>query len=324
MAATGVPRIDDLFGGSAGVAAIVPGDTDHLAVGCVQDLLAGYGFAMPTMAASSYGLFGPQTTDAVGKFRARVGLATAGGVDAATLRQLVTQAPASPRATRAYTTMALDFPFSGLVKILCCVAQVEGAGRFAATNANTDKQGLSYGVIQWAQKQLRLPELLNAFSKQARAAFVETFGAGSAAVADGLLAHVAKPQGGVAAGDGQTTDPAFNLVESPWIERFQKAGTLPDFQKIQITVAVASLQKSLDYLRKYASDMTSERCVAFMLDLANQRGDGGAKRTYSDAKQPGMTPHAVLQAIADADKTYKARRQFYIDSPWLSDDAFSP
>jgi hypothetical protein len=322
MANCGIPRIDQLLAGSPGAQPIAPGDADHAAVGGVQDLLAGHGGRMPNLAQPGYGAYGPQTTAAVRKFRSDCGLPPADTVDTPTLQQLVGRPAADPRSTRPYLSLALDFPFSGLTKILCCVAQVEGAGRFAAINANTDRQGLSYGLIQWAQGQVRLPELLDALGVASAADVTRIFGDGDAAVADGLRAHVRKTRGGTNP-DGTTTDPRFDLVHEPWVGRFKAAGVFAPFQKVQVTVAVASLRHSLTILRTFAPDMTSERCVAFMLDLANQHGDGGARSRYQAARKPGLSPNEILAAITADDPVFDARHRFYLDTDFLSDAPFA-
>ena len=324
MVACGIPRIDDLYQGAAVTAPIRPGDPDRLAVGAVQDLLSGHKAGhMPSLADHDYGLFGPATTQAVAGFRTANGLPPDSTVDGATLQALVRVAAPAPRASRAYLALFLDFAFTGMTKCLCLTSQVEGAGAFAALNLNTDKAGLSYGVIQWAQSQLRLQEILAAFNTADRANFVRIFGDGQAAVADGLLAHVAKPRGGTDA-NGDTTDPAYDLVAAPWPARFQEAALTPGFQPVQVKTALAAFQQSFHVLQSYATEIATERQVAFMLDLANQYGDGGAKRQYQNAGASGAGGDAIIRSIAAAaPSAYQPRRQFFLTTTMLDDTPFA-
>ncbi len=323
MVACGIPRIDDLNRGVADAAPISPGDADRQAVGAVQDLLAGQrARGMPSLASSAYGLFGPATTQAIASFRAANGLPSGSTVDAPTLQALVRTPAPAPRSTRAYLALVLDFAFAGMAKCLCLTSQVEGAGAFAALNLNTDKAGLSYGLIQWAQSQLRLREILTALNAADRATFVNIFGSGQAATADGLLAHVARSRGGTDA-DGDTTDAAFDLVASPWADRFRQAALVPAFQRAQVATALSDFRRSYTFLQGYATKIATERQVAFMLDLANQYGDGGARRQYQNADTPAADGDAIIRSIADAaPASFQARRQFFLATGLLDDAEF--
>ena len=318
MARTFIDRVDALASGTA-ASPIRRGDQDRAAVGAIQDLLAGHGYAMPGLNEAGRGSFGSRTVVAVKAFRAVAGLPPGEEVDGPTLGALVSRPAKDPRASRAYLALALDMEFGGFIKALSLIAQCEGAGRFGAQNRNTDKQGLSFGLLQWAQRQERLVEVATAFRTADPAQFVATLGGGQAAVADGLLAHLGKASGGVDA-DGHTTDPAYDLVASPWTERFQGAAAVPSFQKAQVATAVAALRKSYVALGKYAPDATSARSVTFMLDLANQRGDGGARKWWLANRRP--TPEATIAAIAAADATYHHRRQFFVDTSLLDEAPF--
>src|SRR5215471_17457448 len=166
MALCGVPRIDDLNSGAASATPITQGDSDQDSVGLVQQMLAGMGQpGLPNLLSPDYGVFGPRTTAAVQNFRAALGLPAGSQIDVQCLQALVQADASVPVASRGYLTLVLDIPYSGLAKILSVVAQMEGAGKFSALNLNTDKAGLSFGLIQWAQKPGRLTEILKAFSK---------------------------------------------------------------------------------------------------------------------------------------------------------------
>lgn len=305
MAACGIAPIDALLAGQGQV--IAPGATDRLAVGAVQDLLTCHGAqGLPGLLSGTHGVFGPLTTQRVNEFQAAANLPATGSVDAATLRQLVTTRATAPRVSQAYVTLVLDFAFTGTTRVATITMQYEGGGKFSAANRNTDKAGLSFGLIQWAQKPGRLNELLRAFKQTAPANFVQVLGAGDAALADGLIAHTAKPRGGT--NDlGRTTDPRYDLVSAPWLDRFAAAALDPELQRTQVACAMGAFRRSLTAIHAYAPSLKSEREVAFMLDLANQHGDGGAGDIF---RTVAPAPGRELLAALEDESVRRIGRQF--------------
>jgi peptidoglycan hydrolase-like protein with peptidoglycan-binding domain len=332
VAKCGIQRIDDLNSGSGSPVPIGPHDSDTESVGVIQTLLAGQGQkGLPNLLSPAFGSFGPITTQAVRNFRAQQGLPAADVIDVAGLQQLVRVPAATPVASRGYLSLVLDFDYTGLVKVLSVVAQMEGAGKFAALNLNTDKAGLSFGLIQWAQKPGRLNEILAAFSAALPADFIQIFGVGDPPTAQGLLAHTSKTNGGIQPATGETTDPNFDLVREPWVSRFRAAAASVAFQKVQVSTALADFEQSLANLRKFAFDLRSERSIAFMLDLANQFGDAGARKIYQTEHQDGMSEEEILQACADESVQRiqdpfkpgtQLRRQHFLTTGFLSDEPF--
>lgn len=325
----GIPAIDGLFSGQSATV-ISRTETNRAAVGAVQDLLACQGYAMPGLLSPAYGRFGNQTATAVLNFRSKQNLPTTDVVDTDTLRRLVTAPAPEPRITRAYMTLALGIEYRGMQKVVSIVAQMEGVGKFGALNLNTDKAGLSYGLIQWAQKPKRLAELLRAFSTLHRDQFVAVFGDGDASLADSLIAFTMRPNGGVDPATGVTTDPRFNLVAEPWVSRFRQATMVPEFQRAQIDAALRAFTASYQKIQTLAPDVRSERGAAFMLDVANQFGDGGLGRIYKLVRRAGMTEMDVLEAIADQtvsempdrfQRGVRDRRDGFLFTTVLSDEA---
>lgn len=332
MALCGISRIDDLLAGAAGASPIGPGDPDNQSVGVIQSLLTGHGQkGLPNLLSPDYGRFGPLTSAAVEKFRAQQSLPAGNQVDAQTLQGLVQSAATAPIASRGYLTLVLDFNYGGLAKILSVVSQMEGAGKFGALNLNSDKAGLSFGLIQWAQKPGRLAEILNAFIAASAADFVQILGRGDPSVANALIAHTRQPGGGIEAATGQTIDRAFDLVNEPWVSRFRGASLWVPFQRVQVRTALDDFRSSLTQIKRHAPQLTSERAVGFMLDLANQFGNGGAHSIYQAVWQDGMPIGDALQAMANESveriqDAWKAgtqvRRQHFLATDFLSDDAF--
>jgi hypothetical protein len=335
MAATGISKIDQLLAGD-GAPGIGPDDPDGDAVGIVQDLLLGLGFSgLPGIRDAARGRYGPRTTDSVRTFQQSCGLNPSGAVDEPTLQQMISKPATRPAASRGHLCLVLDLMYQGLTRVMSLTSQFEGAGLFGAINRNTDKAGLSYGLIQWAQKPGRLHEILAEFRKQEPDVFVKVLGGGDQALADGLVQHTAKAKGGVDDA-GKTTDARFDLVQEPWLTRFRNAALDPALQKVQVSAALKAFGSSLAGIQGFAPQLKSERAIAFMLDLANQHGDGGARSIFTAAAQAGMTEMQLLAAIeaesvARVQKQFgpgaitestRNRRQAFRTSRMLSDDAF--
>ncbi len=335
MAKTGIARVDNLLAGTGGVPAIVPGDGERAAVGAVQELLRSHGYTrLPDMRHGSYGLFGPLTRQSVLAYRAQAGLGDQPAVDGSLLKDLLQREPAVPLATRCYLAHVLDFEYTPLLGLVCLTALSESGGRFDRLNLNTDRCGLSFGIIQWAQRPRRLHGLLAAFREEAPGALGEI--AGSAAEVEELLAHTARPNGGVNRATGETVDPRFDLVREPWAGRFRRMGRNRELQAVQVRTAMEAFRASLARLGKGAPGIASQRGYAFLLDLANQHGDAGALAIYRAAAKPGMGEAEILAAMeresvrrvaaqygtasAEAAST-ASRRELFRTMPWLSDTA---
>lgn len=321
----GIKLIDDLY--SNATAEPVRAGDDPAAVGAVQDLLTGHGYrGLPGLTSPAYGKFGGKTSVCLQDFQSRHGLPPQDLVDHATLSRLVLEPASDPRACHVYVTLALGFPVAALQKTLSLVAQMEGMGRFAALNLNTDKAGLSYGIIQWAQRPGRLAELLKAFQAADAAQYAEIFGAGDAELARMLLRHAQKPGGGIDS-NGETTNPAFNLIQDPWPARFQHAALAVSFQKVQVRAALTAFSRTLAVIRAAAPEAATERAVAFLLDVANQFGDAGMSQLCKLARQSRASESDLLESVAaesvermpaSFQMPVRARRDVFLHTPWLS------
>src|SRR5262249_54684387 len=62
-------------------------------------------------------------------------------------------------------------------------------------------------------------------------------------------------------------------------------------------------------LRGYAPQIRSERGIAFMLDVANQHGDGGAKDIIGTVSRPDLDEADLLAAVQQ-ESVARVRRQF--------------
>lgn len=309
MAQTGIPRIDTLFESTV-AAPLHSGNAEgqEAAVGIVQELLTCQGYTrLPNVRQIGiYGRFGPRTKKHLKDFRLKHNLQKPTDepqVDHWTLHRLALEPAASPRASRGYLALALDVRMTGLMKVLSFVTLAEGAGKFAAFNENTDGQGLSYGLIQWAQRPGRLREIVGAFRDSQPVLFNGIFGGG----ANEMIAHTAKVKGGVNYNsadpkdptNGTTTDENFNLIRPPWKERFANASLSVPLQKIQVEIARQAFAAQIASLRTYATNIRSERGFAFMIDLGNQHGISGAQSVYQAVVTAAVTEDEALAKVAD-------------------------
>jgi hypothetical protein len=235
-----------------------------------------------------------------------------------------------------YITAVLDLPWSGFTRLVALTAQFEAAGRFTARNRNTDRAGLSFGIIQWAQKPGRLNGLLRSFDRAQPERFVQVFGDDDQSLADGLLEHTASPNGGVNA-HGQTTSPAFDLVNDIWNDRFIRAGTDRVWQRTQVFEATSAFRSSCNAIRSAAPLIRSERGYAFLLDVANQHGNGGMRNICAKVTRPDQDEEELMAAVAResirrvraqfgedsaAARSTEDRRTRFRESPLLSDQTF--
>jgi hypothetical protein len=338
MALTGIKRIDDLFAGDPAAAPLAKGDPDKAAVGVLQDLLIGHGATrLPGILGEHRGLFGPKTEAALKDFQAgQQSLPISGQLDSDTLHALTQVTAPFPIASQGYVALVLNLPWIGFTRLVALTAQFEAGGKFIARNRNTDGAGLSFGILQWAQKPRRLNGLLQAFQRAQPGKFVKIFGGDNPAVAYGLIAHTAKLRGGVTA-LGHTTDPAFDLVNDDWMRRFVAAGRDTEWQKTQVTEAIIAYQESYNVIRACAPAAQSERALAFLLDVANQHGNAGLRNICAKCTKSGLSEGEFLEAtqnesvrrlraqFGDASKEAKStlrRRNEFRTSPLLSDAAF--
>jgi len=333
VANTGIARIDDLMAGTPGVAPVAAGDPDRDAVGAIQDLLTGYGNKqLPDVRLPAHGNYGSMTAAAVQQFRANNSLPPSNEVDSDCLIALAHGKTSDPMACRSYVALALDVEVGAMTYLMTLTGLWEANARFALLNLNTDQAGLSFGVIQWAQKPGRLREILSAFQSADAARFSDLFGGDSAAA--GLLAHVAQAHGGVDRVSGVTTDPVFDLTADPWVSRLRAAGLDPVFQTVQVNVATNDAQSAFGQMKAHASLITSQRGVGFLLDVANQHGIGGALSIYDAVFTGGLTESALLQAMRDESvrrvsaqfgagrpevQSTASRRDWFRTTPVLSD-----
>lgn len=315
MTNCGVATIDDLLHDPIRPA-IDATQTDLETVGLLQGLLSGHGFtSLPGPFDASYGRFGPHTIDAVRMFQTVQSLPVTGTVDRATLTALIATPATTPLATRGYLALCLDIPPGFLTKSLTLTTAVEGRGRFTALNANRDRAGLSFGLIQWAQRPGRLAELLRAMQTADRDRFVRLVASGDAALADRLITHCGRGAKALAA-SGASLDPTLELAAEPWVGRFRALGLDPVFQRAQTTLALEDFSAAMRAFAPLVPTVRSERGFAFLLDVANQHGNGGLADILATVRSrvAPVGEAALLLAVQD-ESVARLARQFGAGNP---------
>src|SRR5262249_43119976 len=117
---------------------------------------------------------------------------------------------------------------------------------------------------------------------------------------DGVIKHTNKANKGGVNKDGTTTDTAFDLIRDPWKTRFKNACLDPVLQAVQVKAAAQAFSDSFDQIKAKMPKITTERQVAFTLDLANQFGDGGAKKIYDKVESGVTDPKELMEKMRDA------------------------
>lgn len=223
--------------------------------------------------------FGAVTEAAVREFQRSQGLSIDGIVGLHTLARLFPLI----RPTREYLDGVLyggTAVFDDLDEVVAAVAAGEG-GAFDALQLNGDGEGLSFGILQWAQKPGSLYALLLACYQANGGKFTQILGSGNQEVARELLA---KTQGG---------GKQLALWQGEWARRFWLAGRDPELQRVQRRLARLQLMDRLEEgYRLYPARFKpaggiARRALVMMADVGNQAGPGGLRRALQYAADLG-------------------------------------
>ncbi len=335
---SGIERIDKIYFGEAvgGEATIGFADADREAVGALQTLLRGHGASdLPNQRQGTFGRYGPLTQRYIRKFCQSHKIKCDPKnpvVDRVVLKRLIEEPMPTPVFGRVYATLGLGRKWDAWHKILELVGLFECRGEFGFMNPNEDDQGLSYGLIHWAQRQERLQELLTVFADKQPVLFESVFRGKT--LATGMLAHTKKPDGGTKP-DGTSTDPKFELTDDVWKKAFCRAAREARFQSLQIDTAITHFRVDLYKLvTARMPRIKSERGVTFAIDLVNQHGpDGGpdiydsvANSALSGTSEPqlleAMANKSVAEVSAKFRKSTRTRRDWFRTTSHLSETPF--
>lgn len=313
--------IDGFLAGDDSVKPLHPG-ADAPAVGHLHDLLRGHGYRfLPDARASSYCAYGSATRLAVRDYRRKNALPAGDHADSPLLRDIVSRPASHAGLGPAFVPLVLDVAFTPILRFVWLTSLFETGGAFATLNLNTDRCGVSFGILQWSQKPGRLHELLQACHDRAPAEWTRTMGG------DSILDYTVKPNGGLDP-DGCAIDPAFELTRDPWKSRLQSLGASLPIARVQLDLATATYRAELARQTAFARTVVSERGSAFLLDLANQFGGARVAQHYKTTALPGVGESAILQSLEDAftriassrfQPQVHARREFFRTTALLSD-----
>lgn len=146
-------------------------------------------------------------------------------------------------------------------------------GKFNTINLNDAGHGISVGVRQWNQKAGELPDLLKSFHDKNPEKFDKIFGK----YADNLLSEKYV----------RRTNMAGN---KDMMGRMKEALNDPEFQEVQVDKFKKFAEKTGEMAKKYG--LKSELGAALVADIANQMGEGGARRIM---RRAGLKPGGEVE-----------------------------
>lgn len=212
------------------------------------------------------GDYGGGTQAAVRIFQKSQGLEPDGNVGDQTWQRLIgDQAPApSPLSDKdlAYRCLALTGSFE---------TGTSAPGCFCGITGDFDRQGLSFGVLQWnlgqGSLQPLLKDMLTYHEELTKDLFADHF--------DTLKELMSLPNDEAGRRDAvefsrSIQNPNTFQVYEPWRGYAKSLGRTPEFQKIQVTHARKAYNTALALCDEY--QLWSERAVALMFDIVTQNG----------------------------------------------------
>jgi hypothetical protein len=293
-----------------------------VAVGYLQDLLRGHGYsALPDPRVDGYGSFGQITLHALTDYCAKNGLNGGNGLDQTVLADLVSRVAPSAIFSPVYLPLVLSIPFTSITRFIWLSSLFETRGSFALLNLNTDRSGLSLGILQWAQRAGQLHTILAACADQAPDVWAAHMGDRS------VVDYTAKENGGID-GNGWAKHPAFELTKEPWKSKLEALCADPAIQRVQTAVASTAYQTQFDRIQAWPGPPKSERLFAFLLDLGNQFGPGRVSQQFAALVTTGAGESEIMQKLEDSftalsstafQPRVRARREFFRTTSVLSD-----
>ena len=319
----GDKTIDGLLAGDASARPLTPG-ANAPAVGHLHDLLRGHGYTYLADARSpQYTAYGPATSRAISGFCQTNRIPKANAADTALLRGLISRPAPKGGIGPAYVPLVLDTPFTSIHRFIWLTALFETGGAFQTLNLNTDQCGVSFGILQWAQKPGQLHRILQVCHDRAPDEWSRIMGDAG----DSLLAWTTKPNGGVDP-KGFALDPAFELTKDPWKSRLEALGASLLLQRVQLDFASETYRAELARQRAYVLPATSERGFAFLLDLVNQFGPTRVAEHYKETAKSAASEADILQTLENIfiaiarpefQPQVRTRRDFFRTTKLLSD-----
>lgn len=180
--------------------------------------------------------------------------------------------------------------------------------------------GLSFGYIQFTQDGGALGQLLALMKKTNPFKFAEIFGRDG----DELVRITNLPKGETSNGRSRRVQKigGYDLWESPWKERFAKAGRDEEFQRCQRELAISNyMMPALATCRELG--IRSERGLAFAFDRSVQFGTTGAKNSFKMHFIKDLNEFKVMQSYVNKFKNERwcHRSAKILETKELSDRA---
>jgi len=165
-------------------------------------------------------------------------------------------------------------------------------GSYASLNRNTDGAGLSFGILQWAQRPGSLGKLLAAMHQADPAAFARIFGSSWQQLLSTTQAA------SLASVDGQV------LWKRPWTSRFKEAGDYEVFRAVQRRMAQEGthFRGAVDAARILG--VATERSMSLFFDTAVQQGPGAARTVARQVRDYVLKGGAVSVQYLDVLTAY--------------------
>lgn len=172
---------------------------------------------------------------------------------------------------------------------------------FGGLAGNFDKQGLSFGILQWNIKSKTLQPLLKEFINLSPAKFAIIFGEDSKMFGELLFDKPLKEQ----LQSAISINDKSNRIIEPWKSYFGKLGDDPEMQAIQIRAAKGRLQIAARQMPDFG--FHTERAFVFLFDIVTQHGPNWLKvknrRQMISAKLTKLTSNgdekAIMRVIAE-------------------------
>lgn len=183
------------------------------------------------------------------------------------------------------------------------VAAVSGnEGSFTSINPNDAGYGISIGIRQWNQKAGELPTLLKAWHDADPQKFNSIFGDYAPKLLD----------------EGWVRSANFH-AQPGLMDGIKTALADKEFQDVQVQLAREFVVKGIELGMKYG--FKSELGLALVVDIANQKGFGGAERALKAIGGAGSDePSAIRRLEAAADRPGGERRLANLQKQFSSSD----
>lgn len=151
---------------------------------------------------------------------------------------------------------------------------------FAGLTGDFDRQGISFGALQWNFGQTSLPPLLRRLDQRYPDVIDQIFGFDNDENYAETLRHIIhEDRSKTEQVEWSRSIQIRTSVVYPWSYRFKALGRTSECQEIQLEFATDIMNRALDYCAEFG--LTTERGVALMFDIVVQNGSMNRRRPNS-------------------------------------------